>query len=239
MKEKYEKLCQPLTVDDVEVRVGNVMKDKNTYSLLLYKTSRVDQNRLDSAVGHGGWKREHKNDSKGNVICILSIYDEDKKEWIHKEDVGTPSNTEAIKGAYSDSFKRACFNWGIGRELYQSPSLLFTGLPPKSWEIKLLEYNVINSAIKSVKIEINGKAYLKINTDIAYLPEENSIFKELKDKLTKCKTEEYLEIVRHNIKNCGDKEEISEDEKKELRQLYTEVKNKINDAAKAEIKNKV
>ena len=25
------------------------------------------------------------------------------------------------KGQASDSFKRACFNWGIGRELYTSP----------------------------------------------------------------------------------------------------------------------
>ncbi|NOW12590.1 hypothetical protein B0H35_000004 [Clostridium acetobutylicum] len=41
--------------------------------------------------------------------------------WISKQDVGTESNTEKEKGQASDSFKRACFNFGIGRELYTSP----------------------------------------------------------------------------------------------------------------------
>ena len=31
------------------------------------------------------------------------------------------SYTEKEKGQASDSFKRACFNWGIGRELYTAP----------------------------------------------------------------------------------------------------------------------
>lgn len=64
-------------------------------------------------------------------------------------------------------------------------------------------------------------------------------FDELKEKLTKCKTEEDLEIVRHNIKNCVDSGEISQDERKELLLLDAEVKNKINEVKKAEIKNKV
>lgn len=41
--------------------------------------------------------------------------------WVDKQDVGTESNTEKEKGQASDSFKRACFNWGIGRELYTAP----------------------------------------------------------------------------------------------------------------------
>ena len=56
-----------------------------------------------------------------NANCTVSIYDSDLKEWISKEDTGTESSTEAEKGLASDSFKRACFNWGIGRELYTAP----------------------------------------------------------------------------------------------------------------------
>jgi hypothetical protein len=41
--------------------------------------------------------------------------------WVSKQDVGTESYTEKEKGQASDSFKRACFNWGIGRELYTAP----------------------------------------------------------------------------------------------------------------------
>ena len=51
----------------------------------------------------------------------MSIYDSEKLEWVSKEDTGTESMTEKEKGLASDSFKRACFNWGIGRELYDYP----------------------------------------------------------------------------------------------------------------------
>ena len=86
--------------------------------LLLYKDARCDMNILDETVGPMGWKREHTRD---NANCIVSLWDEDKKQWVSKEDTGTESNTEKEKGQASDSFKRACFNWGIGRELYTSP----------------------------------------------------------------------------------------------------------------------
>jgi hypothetical protein len=74
--------------------------------------------RLDAVCGALNWKREHLND---NANCIVSIWCEDKKQWVSKEDTGTESNTEKEKGLASDSFKRACFNWGIGRELYDYP----------------------------------------------------------------------------------------------------------------------
>lgn len=64
------------------------------------------------------WRREHTRD---NHNCIVSIYDKEKQQWVHKEDAGTESNTDKDKGLASDSFKRACFNWGIGRELYDYP----------------------------------------------------------------------------------------------------------------------
>jgi hypothetical protein len=40
--------------------------------------------------------------------------------------------TEAAKGESSDSFKRACFNWGIGRELYDYP-LISVKLNDNEW----------------------------------------------------------------------------------------------------------
>jgi len=105
-----------LEADEIEVRVAQAKK--NGVSLLLYKDARVDQNILDEKVGCLNWQRHHSRD---NANCIVSIWDEEKKQWIEKEDTGTESNTEKEKGLASDSFKRACFNWGIGRELYSSP----------------------------------------------------------------------------------------------------------------------
>lgn len=105
-----------LKADEIECRIGQIKATGLT--LLLYKDARCDMNVLDETVGPLNWKREHTRDNRN---CIVSIYDEEKKEWVSKEDTGTESNTEADKGLASDSFKRACVNWGIGRELYTAP----------------------------------------------------------------------------------------------------------------------
>lgn len=107
-----------LTADEIEVRVGSVSKGKA--SLLLYKDARCDMAILDETVGPLNWQRHHSRD---NANCIVSIWDDEKKQWIEKEDTGTESNTEREKGLASDSFKRACVNLGIGRELYTSPRI--------------------------------------------------------------------------------------------------------------------
>ncbi len=111
-----ELIFRKLRADEIDARVAKIGKEG--LSLLLYKDARVDQKLLDETVGPMNWQREHCRD---NANCIVSIWDEEKSQWIRKEDTGTESNTEAEKGLASDSFKRACFNWGIGRELYTAP----------------------------------------------------------------------------------------------------------------------
>ena len=105
-----------LHADEIEARVATV--NEKGCSLLLYKDARCDMNILDETVGAMNWMRSHTRD---NANCIVSIWDKDKEQWISKEDTGTESFTEKEKGLASDSFKRACFNWGIGRELYTAP----------------------------------------------------------------------------------------------------------------------
>lgn len=105
-----------LKADEIDCRISTV--SANGISLLLYKDARVDQNILDETVGPMDWQKSYTRD---NANCIVEIWDSDKKQWIHKEDTGTESNTEKEKGLASDSFKRACFCWGIGRELYTAP----------------------------------------------------------------------------------------------------------------------
>lgn len=111
-----------LTADEIELRVG--MASAKGFSLLLYKDSRCDMQLLDETVGSMNWKREHQRD---NANCIVSIWDADKNQWVSKEDTGTESQTEREKGLASDSFKRACVNWGIGRELYTAPFIWVKG----------------------------------------------------------------------------------------------------------------
>ena len=106
-----------LKADEIDVRVQGVYDGKGVV-LLLYKDARVDMNILDETIGNMNWKKSYSRD---NANCVVSIYDEDKKEWIEKEDTGTESFAEKEKGLASDSFKRSCFAWGIGRELYTAP----------------------------------------------------------------------------------------------------------------------
>ena len=116
-----------LKANEIECRIATVKS--NGISLLLYKDARCDMNILDETVGKLNWKREHSRD---NANCTVSIWDGDKGIWVPKEDTGTESFTEKEKGLASDSFKRACFNWGIGRELYTAP---FIWIPSDKCEI--------------------------------------------------------------------------------------------------------
>lgn len=121
-------MFRTLRADEIDCRIAQVKE--NGLSLLLYKDARCDQNILDEVVGPFNWKREHTRENRN---CIVSIKNPDTGEWISKEDTGTESNTEKEKGLASDSFKRACFNWGIGRELYTAP---FIWIKPGDCNIK-------------------------------------------------------------------------------------------------------
>lgn len=112
-----------LKASEIDCRIQSIGQNKTGAvgtTILLYKDARVDMNILDETVGTMNWQREHSV-VNGNLYCTISIWDEVKEQWISKSDVGTESNTEKEKGQASDSFKRAGFNWGIGRELYSAP----------------------------------------------------------------------------------------------------------------------
>lgn len=111
-----------LFASEIDCRVSTVTK--NGCSILLYKDARVDQRLLDETVGTFNWQRSHEV-INGNLFCNVGIWidrrGEGFGEWVWKQDVGKESYTEKEKGQASDAFKRACFNWGIGRELYTAP----------------------------------------------------------------------------------------------------------------------
>ena len=100
-----------------------------------YKDARVDQKILDETFGIFGWKRSHQS-IEGNLYCTVEIFDKEKGEWVAKQDVGTTGYAEKEKSQASDSFKRACFNWGIGRELYSAP---FIWIPAGKASIQMKE----------------------------------------------------------------------------------------------------
>ena len=122
-----------LKADEIECRVAAV--SEKGLSLLLYKDARVDQRILDETFGMFGWKRSHQS-IDGNLYCTVEIRDRETGEWISKQDVGTTGYAEKEKSQASDSFKRACFNWGIGRELYSAP---FIWIPASKVQIQKKE----------------------------------------------------------------------------------------------------
>jgi hypothetical protein len=117
-----DKLSEPLSIDQVDFRVQSISV-KGWATILAYKDARVDMDRLDAVCGRGFWQRKHDL-IDGQLFCSVGVYNREINQWVWVQDVGTESQTEAEKGRASDAFKRACFNLGIGRELYAYPLIL-------------------------------------------------------------------------------------------------------------------
>jgi hypothetical protein len=161
-----------LKASEIDCRIQSIGQNKTKAigaTILLYKDARVDMNILDETVGAMNWQRGHSV-IDGNLYCTISIWDETKEQWVTKSDVGTESNTEKEKGQASDSFKRAGFNWGIGRELYTAPFVYITlqdgewyegrdGKPKSNakFKVKDIAYDENRNIVKLVIVDNRGK----------------------------------------------------------------------------------
>ena len=160
-----------LKASEIDCRIQSIGQNKTGAigaTILLYKDARVDMNILDETVGAMNWQRGHSV-IDGNLYCTISIWDEEKEQWVTKSDVGTESNTEKEKGQASDSFKRAGFNWGIGRELYSAPFVYITlqdgewykgkdGRPKSSakFKVKTVAYDENRNIVKLIVVDSKG-----------------------------------------------------------------------------------
>ena len=145
-------VIRALNPSEIECRIKTCNKEKGV-SLLLYKTARTDASILDETFGNMNWQDSYQ-EIDGKLFCTISIWDEEKKQWISKQDCGTESYTEKEKGQSSDAFKRAGFKWGIGRELYSAPKLIWVSSSDiKDWSNSGQPYD--NFKVKYIKIESN------------------------------------------------------------------------------------
>ena len=125
-QELTKKLTAPFEAKDVEWRIQQTTQDKSRGLAVAFITSRAIQRRLDEMVGPFHWKTEFSpwhQIGNGSQLCALSIYNEERKEWVTKTDGAENSDIEPVKGGLSDSFKRAAVQWGIGRYLYSMGAL--------------------------------------------------------------------------------------------------------------------
>ena len=150
-----------LTAAEIEVKIKQVTA-KGAFALL-YKTARVDMAMLDEAYGPANWACDYKV-VKDNLYCGIGVKFGD--EWVWRWDCGTESRSDGEgnekKGEASDSFKRAGFKWGIGRELYSVPTIflfLETEQDGKKYVLKdkyqtftVSDVEIVNGEVKNVEI---------------------------------------------------------------------------------------
>lgn len=232
-------IFRTLKAEEIDVRVGNV--SKNGYTLLLYKDARCDMNILDETVGADNWQRDHK-EVKGNLYCGVGIWHKEKSQWVYKWDCGTESNTEKEKGEASDSFKRACVNWGIGRELYTSPQIkIFCEMEkvgnsyklPESekyrkFSVKEIAYNDKREIIKLVIVDNKGVQVYSTNTyskptkieQVNMDAKKQEIEKNLKLECAECLAKITEKVALYSLKNYG-KELCYDCQKGQIKEVKT------------------
>ena len=227
-----------LRSDEIEVRAQSVKP--NGCSLLLYKDARCDMNILDETVGSENWQRKHTRDNKN---CIVSIWCDTKKMWIEKEDTGTESNTEQEKGLASDSFKRACFNWGIGRELYTSP-FIWVNLEPSDikeyngkmqlktkFHVSMIEYK--DNRIVALEISDTKSVRYKMGCYSKPKPEPKKKIEEYNQDIAMLAEDSDIQVVIEYCVNNGkiskgqDLTHLSDDEKVTLVDNYKKIVKQI------------
>lgn len=117
-------LQMPFPAEDIEWRVQSAGYATNGpwARVLAYVTNRAIQARLDDVCGPLGWQNEYSVGPGGGVICGISVWDAQHKQWVTKWDGSDNTQIEAVKGGLSGSMKRAGSQWGIGRYLYNLDS---------------------------------------------------------------------------------------------------------------------
>jgi len=126
MKDKST-LSVPLMPEEVEWRIQSTSKDGSKTTVVPYIQNRAVMNRLDMCYGEFYWRNEFQRWGDKGVLCGISIYDEERKEWVTKWDGADDTHIEPTKGGLSDAMKRCAVQWGMGRELYQYPRIFIEG----------------------------------------------------------------------------------------------------------------
>lgn len=128
-----EILSEPFDPSIVKWRPGKVSGDRAL--AFAYVDARNVMDRLDEAFGPSGWHTKYMIISDEAVEATIGVWfaataDGPGPGWVEKSNVGycndpgrgeNSKESEKLKAAYSDAFKRASVDWGIGRELYDTP----------------------------------------------------------------------------------------------------------------------
>jgi hypothetical protein len=148
-----------------DVRFKPAVVSGNRALAIAYVDARAIMDRLDEVLGVDGWQDSYEMLSDGNVVCRLRL--RINGEWITKVDVGSQSeggdDGDKLKGAFSDSLKRAAVKFGCGRYLYRLPATwcayddskkCFIHSPKlPSWAVPGSNGKAVSSKPQSTKVE--------------------------------------------------------------------------------------
>lgn len=208
-----KELQKPFKEEEIEWRVGATNKDKTMGLALPYVTNKAIQNRLDEVFGVFGWKNEFKQWKGNSQLCGISIWDEDKHEWLTKYDGADDTTMESTKGGLSDSMKRAAVQFGIGRYLYKLDPIW---VPLKDG--KYLDF-IPQLPIWALPYEEQERIYKDLNT-----PPEVNI--ELENKRISENKAKYNNDS--SLNNCSTKNSIPKNEQSSQNKVNTKLSSKID-----------
>ena len=110
-----EELARPFELREVKSRSGGGGRQLN------YADAQTYQRRLDKVMGVN-WQVEYTHVTHtGLTACKVGLLLPDTNgeyKWIWRSSGAGETKIEGDKGTFTDSFKRACAAWGIGRYLY-------------------------------------------------------------------------------------------------------------------------
>lgn len=209
-------LLQP---EDIEVRVGNKIKDTDNISLLLYQDSRCTARNLNKQFGAFGWQIDYKVVGD-QIYGTLSIWDEDKKQWVSKSDTGDKSNISEDKGQSSDILKRCAVRWGFGTELYTAPKIVVPndGYNCSGYKVSEIQYNDNREITHITLINRFGKVVYTWNIDN---PENSPVNKPYNNNPSKSNIDQLTEF-------CTDKKQLPDIDKDKLLRFFNYYKDKMN-----------
>lgn len=170
----HAELAKPFAPEDLEWRLQKADENGKWGIAVPYVTNRAIQARLDEVVGPENWYNEfkpwHGNGKKEAQICGISIYFEERGQFITKWDGAEDSDIEPVKGGLSDSMKRAAVQWGIGRTLYNMDTV-FVNVEKlgRSWVIKKDDRDKMDKAYLDMlsKLKLQPAAPIGAQSELA------------------------------------------------------------------------
>ena len=127
-------LSKQFSKDQIQWRVQRQTRDGTSALVLAYVDARTVQDRLNEVMGIDGWQCKHISYG-AKTICHLGL--KFNNEWIWRSDGAGDRNFDADKGAISDSLKRAAVHFGVGRHLYDLPSVFVKVQKDQRGQIKI------------------------------------------------------------------------------------------------------